>query len=374
MNNHSLPRLLLVVSAVCGAASAAPFPRGAWSAPAAQTRTQKSALTAPEQQEPTSGPAPTPTAPSLPVSEVAAPLPAAGTPPAPFYRGTTFSYRNTVAALSFNPGAEPTYNPYYAMTLAISPRAWLSKQLYVRGSFDVSSELTQSDSTNDRFVIGDLGLAAGLDGLYTIPLVKVDVSTELAVSLPTSKGSQAATRLFSSALSLSLARKFGPVTLSYSGNVDKYWNRYTTGAPTAYLVAPCEVTTGSGCVDKMIETGRRNVNWAVSNGLNASYKASAWLSVSAGVGVSTAFLYALPEAEQISLDVKQTSDVRYLMSSSLGVSLKPVEPVTVGFGLRASYGQLAPDGGYRVPLLNRFTQLYLDVGVNLASLVAKLRS
>ncbi len=295
-------------------------------------------------------------------------------PPAP-YRGSTLAYRNTVSAIAFNPAAEPTYNPFYAMQLSLQPRYWFNKKIYARGSFDVLSEITQSDSTNDRFVIGDLGLAAGADGFYSIPVVGVDVSAELSLSLPTSKSTQASTRVLSTSASWVLARKFfGALGLTYAGNVDKYWNRATTGSPTGYLVGVCDLGTNTGCVDRLINTGRRNADWALTNGLSASFKANKWLSFSLGVGVSTVFLYGLPEVEAISLRIKDPASARFLMQTSAGVSVKPTDELTVGFALRSAYAQLAPDGSYRVPLFNRFTQLSVELGLNIASLVARIRS
>ncbi|MGA9523817.1 MAG: hypothetical protein WBV82_20315 [Myxococcaceae bacterium] len=301
------------------------------------------------------------------------PPPTAATPTPPFYRGTTISYRNMVSALTFNPAAEPTYNPYYAMQLSIAPRAWLSQKIYARASFDVASELTQNDSTTDRFVIGDLGLGLGAAGFYTLPWIDLDVSSEVSLSLPTSEASQASTRVLGMSASVSLARKLGTVTVSYAGNFDTFWNRYTTGAPTTYLYTGCEVSLGSSCADLLVYTGRRNASFALSNGLTAVYAPTPRLSFTLSAGLSHAFLYPLADSPEISLEVQQTSDVRYSVSTSAGASFKATEELTVGMSVRSAYAQQAPDGSYRMPLINRFTQFNLELGLNIAGLVARLR-
>jgi hypothetical protein len=295
-------------------------------------------------------------------------------PAKPFYRGSSISYRNTMGALAMLPGAEPTYNPYYAMQLSFQPRAWLNDKVYARASFDIASELTRADWTNDSLFIGDLGLAVGADGLYKIPLVDVDVSGELSVGIPTSLASRATSRILQTSASLSLSRKFGKFSLSYSGGFDKNWNEYTTAAPTGTLLGVCGIGDRTGCVDMVVQTGRRNVDWALSSGLSGGYKATPWLSFSLGAGFSAAWLYALPEASQISLQVQQSTNVRYFLSSSASVTVKPSDLVTFSLGARSVHGQLAPDGSYRVPLINRFTQLYLDMGLNVASAIARFKS
>lgn len=310
--------------------------------------------------------------PAAPPDTVATVKPAASAPPA--YRGTSVSLRNVVSALSFNRAAEPTYNPYYGMQISIAPRYWFNQQFYVRGSFDVASELTQADWTNDRFFIGDTGVAFGGDGLFTIPGVGASVSGELSFGIPTSKASQASTRLLGTAASVSISRPLGSFSLSYSGNVDKSWNQYTTGSPTHALLQPCNVAEGTGCVAMHVNTGRRNVDWSVSNAISAGFKATPWLSFGANVGLSHAFLYPLDDVPEVSLRPPDTADTRYFMSTGLSASLRATEELTVGMGLRSSYGQLAPDGSYRVPLFNRFTMLSVDLSLNVAGLVSKLRS
>ena len=301
------------------------------------------------------------------------PPPTAATPAPPFYRGTTLTYRNMVSALTFAPAAEPTYNPFYAMQLAIAPRAWLSQKVYARASFDVATELTQSDSTTDRFVIGDVGLGLGAAGFYKLPLVDVDVSSEVSLSLPTSKASQASTRILGTSASVSLARKFGLFTVSYAGNFDKYWNQYTTGSPTTYLYTGCEVSLGTSCADLLVYTGRRNASFAVSNGLTAAWTPTPRLSFNLSAGLSHAFLYPLDDNAEISLEVPQTSDIRYSVLTSAGASFKATDELTVGMNVRSAYAQLASDGSYRMPLVNRFTQFNLELGLNIAGLVSKLR-
>lgn len=310
---------------------------------------------------------------------VAPPAPVATAPSGsreapPWYRGSAISYRNVVSAKGLDRSADPTHNPYYAMQLLVAPRYWFGEKLYARASFDVSTELTRADWTTDRFYIGDVGLGLGVDGAFTLPRVGVTVGAELGLSVPTSKASRASTRVLGSSLSVSLAKKLGSVSLGYAGGVDKGWNRYVTGAATHQLLGSCDAATGQGCMNLLVENGRRNVNWALSNGLVGSWKANAWLGFSASLGVSTAFLYGLPPVEGQSLEVLDTSSTRYGMSSSLAVSLKTSDLVTMGLGARSSYAQLTPDGSYRLPFANRFTQLYLELNLSVAALVQKLSS
>lgn len=298
------------------------------------------------------------------------------TPPKdpPFYRGSSISYRNVGSAIGINRAAEPTHNPFYAMQLALLPRVWFNPQIYARGSFDVTTELTRPDAINDRFVISDVGLAMGADSFYKVPVLEADLSTELSFALPSSKASQASTRVLAGAASAGLSRAFGDFSLSLSGNAEKYFNRHITGAPSGYLLGVCGASIGNSCISTVIQSGRRNASWALGSGLGASYKAKPWLSLSMNAGVGMAFLYDLPDSDQISLPTPQTTNIRYLFISGAGATVKKIDNLAVNFGLRSVYGQLAPDGSYRMPFINRFTQLYLDLGLDVAGLVSRFRS
>ncbi len=303
--------------------------------------------------------------------EVVAPDPPEQFPPP--YRGSVIIYTNELAAIGLSESHELTYNPYYAMRLTFAPRYWFSKKYYARAYINITSEITQIDWDNDHHYWSDLDLGCGTNNLYVIPVIDTSVSGEVSLKLPTSESSRAATRVMSNKLTVGLSREFGKFALSLGTNVEKYWHRYTTGSATGKLIGSCGAGGAGDCIDRLIQSGVRNPDWSLSTGLNGTYTLTDWLNLSADVGVSLVFLYALTEEEQITVQVDNPQDTRYFLYTGLGATFSLSKTVSAVVGARSFHMQLATDGEYRTPFINRHTQLFLDVRVSVDGLVSWLK-
>ena len=85
-----------------------------------------------------------------------------------------------------------------------------------------------------------------------------------------------------------------------------------------------------------------------------------------------AFLGPLPEDRQITYSIADPTTVRLYLAASLGINVQPLSGVNIGLGARSFHGQLTPDGGFRIPLVNRNTELYLNTRLSLETVVSWL--
>jgi len=302
---------------------------------------------------------------------------AAGGSTLPF-RGTSFGLGSSASALSLAPGAELTYNPYVALTFDFTAAWWFTDQLYFKGALEAARELTQADTTTYRgeIQLDDALLRLGAAELWQDPWLGLAISGNADLVLPTSKRAQGQTRLLTTAASLRLSRRWTDVLglvdsilVGYTFRPAKAFHRYTTASYQAPTIADC---TGSatGC-EPLLHSGLRNVSWSLDNSVSGGIQVNDWLGFSALLGTVTGFLYPLAEVEGISNRGPEPVDSRFLNYFRIATTLRPLPPLAVGMGASTINPQLQDDGSYETPLFNRYTQLFIDVRLDTAALLAR---
>lgn len=289
------------------------------------------------------------------------------------FRGSAFTYRNSVSAITLDKGAELTYNPTWAMIFDLAPRYWFGDVLYVGASIDFTREITNDDSSTYRGEtwLGNLDLRLGASRWVRIPGAEIDISGTLDFILPTSKIANAQTLIFAVAPGLRFNRHFDVLAgldLGYSVKLTKSFHRFTTGETESPRIPTCGSSPG-GC-DPFLSDGVRNVSWRLSNSFDASISFTDWLSFSASVGIFTGFLYDAVKADSVSYSTQKDTTTRTALVYDLGVTVTPLSYLSVSLGATTVNPQLAPDSTNYAPFFNRYTALYLDLRLDVADLVA----
>jgi len=290
------------------------------------------------------------------------------------FRGSAITYRNAATAISFDEGAELTYNPNWAMSLEIAPRYWFGDSLFVMASIDFTREITNDDLSTDQGEtwVGNTRLRVGAIRFYTIPEAEIAISANLDFILPTSKWAQEQTLYFGLQPSLRLSRGFDVLSglnLGYGLSVLKNFNEFTTGELEDSRIQNCSATPG-GCYDGDFNSGLRNVSWRLANSFDASLSFTEWMSLNASFAILNSFLYdAYEDDTQTYLPVENT-DMRTALVYDVSVTFIPLSYLWVTAGASTFNPQQAPDSSNYAPFFNRFTTLYIDLRLDVADLVA----
>ena len=112
------------------------------------------------------------------------------------WRGTSVNYSHNLGVMTLAPGAEPFYNPTWSQRLGLMPEWHFGDLITLRGRFFLSQEFTESDSTRYRneVELSDVWLDTVWSGV-TEKNSRIRLGADLRVTLPTSKVSQAQTRI-----------------------------------------------------------------------------------------------------------------------------------------------------------------------------------
>lgn len=310
------------------------------------------------------------------------------------FRNTRLVYENIFNAYQLNRGSELSYNPYYAMSLSIQPRWYFTDALSARLRLDVETELTNADDTTDYHEtrVSDLNLDLVYDPIVEIPVAGITVGAGFRFGFPTSPESQAATRYLGLGPELRLARVF-PVLdgllLAYNFRYQKYLNRYTTLQ---------RETNPYGCTreEPYCEHGQAG-DYARSHGffntitLSLDFLRGIWRPMNFSVMVS--FMnYLTYEPTDTTVTISGGQEVR-VPTDPDSLTYAPTDPVThqaaiwyvfelgleitdylaVALGASTLSPQLAPDSSYRTPFFNRYTNLYVDLTLDVERLVSVFR-
>lgn len=298
--------------------------------------------------------------------------------PLPF-RGSTLSYTHSATATTFAPGAEPHYNPTWVHRLGLLPEYHFNDYVFARARFWLSQELTLSDTTTYKreFEPSDVWLEAGTPG-WQEPNSKIRISGDVRAIVPTSKASQAQTRIFSLGPSASLSRGFdvlSGLTFIYTGRFTYRWNRFTAPRLQANPIGACGAS--ANCPEALLGTGRSNVNYDLLHGAIVSFNPLEKLNVSASYMMQYAWLYPeskVPDQYASSTQLTDGTSTRFFDMFSLSVSYTVLQPLTLTLGSFTFSEQLQADGKYVQPFFNRNTTVYLDVSVDVEAAVSSLLS
>ena len=292
------------------------------------------------------------------------------------WRGSQVVLRNSLSALTLDPGAEQTYNETFAMTWSFRPWWWVSDKVFLRAQLDVTHELTESDVTTNsgEAWMGDLALVVGGSGLYTIPVLGIGISTDLVLTLPTSKVSQGRSLIIGIGPGLGLSRSFGllqGLVMGYNLRVTGRLFWYSTAERESPIIPGC--SSGPAGCEAYLNTGVRNPYLRLSQVGYVSLKALSWLGVSLSVGHAIDWLHELEPDAKVSYQPVDDADRRYLTFLEFTVSFRPLEMLEVGVGYSALHPQLAPDSTYYTPFFNRYSALFVDIKLHADALVSSIR-
>jgi hypothetical protein len=294
------------------------------------------------------------------------------------YRGSAFVFRNTISGYSLDPGAQLSYNPYYAMTFSFQPSWWFDDHINLRANLDVVREITNSDVTTDRAeaLLGDLALIVGYSKFYTIPMVEIDLSADLVIRAPSSKVSQAHTMILGVGPGIQISKTFDllkGLNLGYSLRANPFFHRYSTAENESPSI-PCAASS-RGC-DPYINTGLRNPFFRLQQSFNLSVGILDWLSVSVSYGILIDWLYSInkdnDQYETVLLNEPQ--DRRFFSVFEAQVTFTPMPAFQVGLGLSTFNSQLRPDSQIYNPLFNRYSMIFVDMRLSFDGLISQITS
>jgi hypothetical protein len=304
------------------------------------------------------------------------------------WRNSTITYENVVSALSFDQGAELTYNPYYAQSLSFRPRYYLRDDLSFRARFDLEIELTTSDDTDHarEWIVSDLMLDAVYSPSWmTIPKVDVAVSPSLRLGFPTSIASRGRSLMmtlspgvaFRRSFKLLKGRSLQSVGLTYAFRAYKYFHEYTTAQIDTNAICSLTNPDNPGC----LHSGTRNRSWRFGNTFEVRLQLLEKLSLTMDVMLFNDLLYGMGDRDVVLDDSGaeielSSSDVNHRAAvwALIDVSYDLLDWLWLSAGVSTYHPQLAPDSSIRAPILNRYTAFYLDVTVPIDRFVGQVRS
>lgn len=276
------------------------------------------------------------------------------------FRGSSFTYSNTVSLTSFDQGAEQTYNPYYDMLFTVAPRYWFLPKTFVSARLSIDKELTEPDDTTyvNETRLSDLNL--GLGSILHAWDFGLSTFASLGFQVPTSLASQARTLVLGSSANIALTQALGKIgSVNYSLSIGRSFFEYTTGEIESPLIRTCSNST-VGC-DPFVNTGVRNTPWRVVHNVSVNFFPTQWLFLSASTAWIESYLYPSLSDDTVSLIPQEPSNKRVAMSYGLELDLQPQSWLVIALMLNTFNPQLAPDSTYYRPFINRFTTAQLDL-------------
>jgi hypothetical protein len=304
----------------------------------------------------------------------AAAAPAAGKAP---WRGSLVALRTEASLLSFDKGAELTYNPLVSLGFDVRPRWWFGDVFYAAADFSLTRELTAADDTTraGETWLGDLLVGGGAANFWRIPGVGIDLSADVRVIAPTSKLSQARTLQAALRGGVSLARTFpllSGLTVSYLCQGTGYFHRSTTAETETPLIAGCG-GGDDGC-DRFRNTGLRNSRFRLANSLSLSMDFLPWLGLDASAVHRLDFLYPGATGDaRISYEPLEPTDRRHSMAYEIELRFLPMRSLGIGIGLSSVNPLQAPDSRAYRPFVNRYTTAYVEMRLLIDGLVSQIR-
>ncbi|MFZ5440420.1 MAG: hypothetical protein ACOZQL_10445 [Myxococcota bacterium] len=286
------------------------------------------------------------------------------------YRGTTVSYGHQLTAYNYTQETVA-----WSQRLGLMPEWHFTNDFYVRSRFFLFQEFTKSDTTKylNEVELSDLWLDAVWAG-WREPVTKIRVGADLRFTFPTSKTSQAISRLFTIGPSVNVSRAFGPLALSYSSRFTGRINRYLTSQNAGGLIINCGVQVDA-CIDST--TGRRNIVFDIIHGPTVSFTPHPRFNIAAIFLLQHGFLPPLaPAPEQYAnvpeLQVDSGPTRRDFNAFILSATWTPHDIVSISAGTFTFQNQLGSNGQYIFPLFNRNTVVSLDVSIDLEATVSSL--
>jgi hypothetical protein len=298
------------------------------------------------------------------------------------WAGSVVAYEHTFSAISLDKGAEQSWNPYYAHSLSLQPTWRFHDYFALKARLDVEQELTDADETAKAFqwMWTDLQLDANAGKGYTEPTTGLRINGGLRVVLPVSLMSRARSMVLGLGPSAVLSRKF-PVlkglNVAYMGRWTYQFHESTTAQYDGSTIPSCNDPESPGCA-RFYNTGVRNAEDVLMHGPQLSLDITDKLSfASAFVFVRSGLYDVEPTTIQTGMGPVSIGEnaadpdvgARYAQWFTAEVSYQAIDFVGVSLGVSSLYPQLASDGTDRTPFINRFTNVFLDLSLDIDSLV-----
>lgn len=293
------------------------------------------------------------------------------------FAGTSVSYGHQLT--TFNPTPEVVA---WSQRIGLMPEYHFNKHVFVRSRLYLSQELTLSDSTKypHEVELSDLWF----DGVWTgwkEPVTGIRVAGDLRATFPTSKTSQAVSRLFTLGPSVNVSRHFNVLaglSLIYSGRFTWRFNQYTTRQTDGGRIVNCAgLGLPEACLDT--STGRRVAQADLLHGPTVSFSPHERLNVSATFLLQHGFLPRLaPAPAELAQQVPSLNDpstnpndsVAHFSAFIVGVTYSPWDVVSFTAGAFTFSSQLASDGKFIFPLFNLNTVVSLDATFDIEAVVS----
>ena len=158
----------------------------------------------------------------------------------------------------------------------------------------------------------------------------------------------------------------------------------TTGAHSFYEFTTAGLNTprirecvgGFAVCGAYLNTGVRNVQWRVTQGLGLSAQFVTWLGayLQAAWVADRVFESSEEVTSEASFIPQEPTLWRHYLIFGLGVSFNPIPWMELGIGASTQSPLLAPDSSVRSPFFNRHTTCFIELGLDLAHLIEGLSS
>ncbi|MGI5864653.1 MAG: hypothetical protein ACOX6T_21755 [Myxococcales bacterium] len=303
------------------------------------------------------------------------------------WAGSSFLYEHAFSAISLDKSAEQTWNPYYAHSFSLQPK-WKFHDYFGMGlRIDVEQELTNSDDTVRRYewVWSDLLVDLNAGKGYTESFTGIKVTGGLRLTLPVSKASRARELVMSVGPGAVVSRKFTDLfgtPLSLTVGYNARWTYHFQQATTAQYSGPtisCGDPSSPVC-ERYVNTGIENPEHLLGHGASLSLDITDKLSFSTSYTFQRSRLYELSDFEfldgagqKVVLEADHDVAVRYYQWFIAELSYQALDVVGVALGVSTLHGDLATDGTYRTPFFNRFTNIYLNLSLDIDSVVSRFQ-
>jgi len=303
-------------------------------------------------------------------------LPAVGSAEKSPWAGSSLTYTNAVRAMALDEGSELTHNPYYAMSLGVVAQWNITDIFYLHGRMSLTRELTNSDVTTDdgETWLSDLTFRLGASQFYTIPVAGIYFSGLIDIITPTSPTAKARTLEAGLAPALGIGRYWdvlGGIHISYRFQATRYFYEYTTSQRELPLIGGCDSSQG-GCASHE-NLGLRNAEWRLGHTFALSIGFTKWMGIRASGSLYTDYLFDEVTSERVSYEPQVDQDQRFVVSTDLALTFRPVAALGIAIGAATTNAQLDTDSSFETPFFNKNTVVYLDLTLDIDGLVSQIR-
>ncbi|MBX5483545.1 MAG: hypothetical protein IRZ16_17115 [Myxococcaceae bacterium] len=293
------------------------------------------------------------------------------------WRGSSISYGLTSpTSRTIDRGFQLTYQPSLVHRLDLRPEWHFNEQLYLRGEVLFAQEFFTGNTTTygHQIVWSDPTIDLGFTGVedrYT----HIRVSGSLQVAAGLSKAAILETRVASLAPGVSISRRFALLSglqVGYNARLTQHFHRFTTGQNVGAAVPEMCPDDNVSCIFR--SNGALNTHTDIAHGPVVTLSPTRRLSVSASFQMYRGWRYEPTKVDNDPVSYQPlvdpgTSD-GWGFAASVSYDVLPFLNVSLNGN---SFGpQLTADSQRENPLYNRYTQLSLDLGLDVEAFLQRI--